>query len=247
MGACLGRCLTKVTDSVPYRFYQRHTRMSFQEEEQVEFVDVEGHEDQAKGSKSLLSFLSLKRFKKKHGVPVTLELLEDGRWSRGGNKYARLSSRNDGSTSSGLDVSLQVLDARTLMKQQAYISSTPGSSLDLEWEHEGNPLRFIYHFYKSDDTQANCTRAGMPLPAVEDERGDTEYSLTQTSANNSQPSSLTASPWSRVSSPNSLEWDPVEPDMVCVDMETEQLLTEIERLTDKALKETGEWTNVDTS
>ncbi|XP_011879041.1 PREDICTED: uncharacterized protein LOC105568191 isoform X3 [Vollenhovia emeryi] len=224
MGACLGRCLTKVTDSVPYRFYQRHTRMSFQEEEQVEFVDVEGHEDQAKGSKSLLSFLSLKRFKKKHGVPVTLELLEDGRWSRGGNKYARLSSRNDGSTSSGLDVSLQVLDARTLMKQQAYISSTPGSSLDLEWEHEG-----------------------MPLPAVEDERGDTEYSLTQTSANNSQPSSLTASPWSRVSSPNSLEWDPVEPDMVCVDMETEQLLTEIERLTDKALKETGEWTNVDTS
>ncbi|XP_071646832.1 uncharacterized protein [Temnothorax longispinosus] len=224
MGACLGRCLTKVTDSVPYRFYQRHTRMSPQEEEQVEFVDVQGHEDQANGSKSLLSFLSLKRFKKRHGVPVTLELLEDGRWSRGGNKYARLSSRNDVSTSSGLDMPFQVLDARTLMKQQAYVSSTPGSSLDLEWEHEG-----------------------MPIPIVEDERGDTDNSLTQTSANNSQPSSLTASPWSRVSSPNSLEWDPVEPDMVCVDMETEQLLTEIERLTDRALKETGEWTSADTS
>ncbi|XP_071568612.1 uncharacterized protein [Temnothorax nylanderi] len=224
MGACLGRCLTKVTDSVPYRFYQRHTRMSSQEEEQVEFVDVQGHEDQAKGSKSLLSFLSLKRFKKRHGVPVTLELLEDGRWSRGGNKYARLSSRNDVSTSSGLDMPFQVLDARTLMKQQAYVSSTPGSSLDLEWEHEG-----------------------MPIPIMEDERGDTENSLTQTSVNNSQPSSLTASPWSRVSSPNSLEWDPVEPDMVCVDMETEQLLTEIERLTDRALKETGEWTSADTS
>ncbi|XP_077269345.1 uncharacterized protein LOC143901168 [Temnothorax americanus] len=224
MGACLGRCLTKVTDSVPYRFYQRHTRMSPQEEEQVEFVDVQGHEDQAKGSKSLLSFLSVKRFKKRHGVPVTLELLEDGRWSRGGNKYARLSSRNDVSTSSGLDMPFQVLDARTLMKQQAYVSSTPGSSLDLEWEHEG-----------------------MPIPIMEDERGDTDNSLTQTSANNSQPSSLTASPWSRVSSPNSLEWDPVEPDMVCVDMETEQLLTEIERLTDRALKETGEWTSADTS
>ncbi|XP_024867230.1 uncharacterized protein LOC112451676 [Temnothorax curvispinosus] len=224
MGACLGRCLTKVTDSVPYRFYQRHTRMSPQEEEQVEFVDVQGHEDQANGSKSLLSFLSLKRFKKRHGVPVTLELLEDGRWSRGGNKYARLSSRNDVSTSSGLDMPFQVLDARTLMKQQAYVSSTPGSSLDLEWEHEG-----------------------MPIPIMEDERGDTDNSLTQTSANNSQPSSLTASPWSRVSSPNSLEWDPVEPDMVCVDMETEQLLTEIERLTDRALKETGEWTSADTS
>lgn len=79
----------------------------------------------------------------------------------------------------------------------------------------------------------------MPLPIMEDEKEDTECSLT--SVNNSQPSSLTASPWSRVSSPNSLEWDPVEPDMVCVDMETEQLLTEIEKLTDRALKETGDW------
>ncbi|XP_012527507.1 uncharacterized protein LOC105831708 [Monomorium pharaonis] len=222
MGACLGRCLTKVTDSIPYRFYQRHTRMSFQEEERVE-LDDGGHRDQAKGSKSLLSFLSLKRFKKKHGVPVTLELLEDGRWSRSGNKYARLSSRHDVSTSSGLDMSLQVLDARTLMKQQTYVSSTPGSSLDLEWEHEG-----------------------MPIPIMKDEKENLEYSLTQTSPNNSQPSSLTASPWSRVSSPNSLEWDPVETDIVCVDVETEQLLTEIERLTDRALKETGEWTSTNT-
>lgn len=87
----------------------------------------------------------------------------------------------------------------------------------------------------------------MPLPVMEDEKGDTEYSLTQTSANGSQPSSLTASPWSRVSSPNSLEWDPVESNMVCVDVDTERLLNEIERLTDRALKETGEWTNTDTS
>ncbi|EZA62901.1 hypothetical protein X777_04610 [Ooceraea biroi] len=173
-----------------------HTRMSFQGEEQVE----------------------------KKGVPVSLELLEEGSWSRGGNKYARLSSRNDVSASSGLDASLQVLDARTLMRQQTNVSSTPGSSLDLEWEHEG-----------------------MPLPIMGDERREMEGSLSQTSVNNSQPSSLTASPWSRVSSPNSLEWDPVEPDMVCVDMETEQLLTEIERLTDRALKETGEWTGADAS
>ncbi|CAL1677797.1 unnamed protein product [Lasius platythorax] len=223
MGACLGHCLARVTDSVSYRFCQRHTRMPFQGEEQAEFMDAEEHEDQTKKSKSLLSFLSLKRFKKKHGVPVTLELLEDGGWTRGGNKYTRLSSRNV-STSSGLDTPLQVLDARTLMKQQTYVSSTPGSSLDLEWEHEG-----------------------MPLPIMNNEKENTENSLTQTSVNNSQPSSLTASPWSRVSSPNSLEWDPVEPDMVCVDIETEQLLTEIERLTDRALKETGEWTNTHTS
>lgn len=85
----------------------------------------------------------------------------------------------------------------------------------------------------------------MPLPIMEDKKDDTEGSLTST--NSSQPSSLTASPWSRVSSPNSLEWDPVEPDMVCVDIDTEQLLTEIERLTDRALKETGEWTSANTS
>lgn len=54
--------------------------------------------------------------------------------------------------SSGLDTSLQVLDARTLMKQQTYVSSTPGSSLDLEWEHEGNLLhdfsKYIFIIHK---------------------------------------------------------------------------------------------------
>lgn len=196
--------------------------MSYQGDEQVEFIDDKGGTDQSRGSKTLLSFLSLNRFKKKNGIPVTLELLEDGAWSKGKtNKYARLNSRNDASTSSGLDTPLQILDARTLMKQQACVSSTPGSSLDLEWEHEG-----------------------IPLPIMDDEKVEsTDGSMTQTSVNNSQPSSLTASPWSRVSTPNSLEWDPVEADMVCVDLETEQLLTEIERLTDRALKETGEWTN----
>lgn len=151
---------------------------------------------------------------------MTLELSEDGGWLRGSNKYARLASKNNASTSSGLDSSFQTLDARNLMKQQGCASSTPASSLDLEWEHEG-----------------------MPLPTMDNEKtGSIEDSPTQPSINNSLPSSLTASPWSRVSTPNSLEWDPVEADMVCVDVETEQLLTEIERLTNRALKETGEWT-----
>ncbi|XP_076297042.1 uncharacterized protein LOC143217128 [Lasioglossum baleicum] len=219
MGACFGRCISKVTDSLSYRFYQRHTSMSFQGDEQVEFIDDKGDADQSRGSKTLLSFLSLKKFKKKNGAPVTLELLEDSGWAKGTKKYTRLQSRNNASTSSGLDTPLQILDARTLMKQQACVSSTPGSSLDLEWEHEG-----------------------LPLPVVDDENVESnDGSITQTSVHNSQPSSLTASPWSRVSTPNSLEWDPVEADMVCVDLETEQLLTEIERLTDRALKETGDW------
>ncbi|KAK2589133.1 hypothetical protein KPH14_001955 [Odynerus spinipes] len=183
MGACFGRCFAKVTDSLSYRLYRRHTSMSCQGDEQVEFIDGEEDREQPKGSKT-----------------KNMEFL------------------NDASTSSGLDTPLQILDVRNLMKQQACVSSTPGSSLDLEWEHEG-----------------------MPLPVMDNDKISTDES--QTSINNSQPSSLTASPWSRVSTPNSLEWDPVEADMVCVDMETEQLLTEIERLTDRALKETGEWTN----
>ncbi|XP_047355684.1 uncharacterized protein LOC124951398 isoform X3 [Vespa velutina] len=161
MGACFGRCFAKVTDSLSYRLYHRHTSMSCQGDEQAE---------------------------KKHGVPVTLELLDEGGWQRGSNKYARLNSRNDPSTSSGLDTPLQILDVRNLMKQQTCVSSTPGSSLDLEWEHEG-----------------------LPLPVIDNDKISTDGS--QTSINNSQPSSLTASPWSRVSTPNSLEWDPVEADM----------------------------------
>lgn len=37
-------------------------------------------------------------YQKKHKVPMTLELLEDGGWSRSSNKYARLSSKNNAST-----------------------------------------------------------------------------------------------------------------------------------------------------
>lgn len=76
-----------------------------------------------------------------------------------------------------------------------------------------------------------------------DERIDsTNESPSKTSSHGSRPSSLTASPWSRVSTPNSLEWDSVEGNEACIDVETEQFLTEIERLTDKTLKETGDWT-----
>lgn len=81
------------------------------------------------------------------------------------------------------------------------------------------------------------------MPSTNNEKvRSPEDSPSESSAPNSHPSSLTVSAWSRISTPNSLEWDPVEADMSCVDVDTEKLLTEIERLTDKALKETGEWT-----
>lgn len=79
-------------------------------------------------------------------------------------------------------------------------------------------------------------------PNYEPQGTTAEETTSASTANLSQPSSLTASPWSRVSSPNSLEWDPEESEMVSEDVETENLLTEIERLTDRTLKETGDWT-----
>ena len=42
-------------------------------------------------------------------------------------------------------------------------------------------------------------------------------------------------------SPESLEWDPC--DQPATDLETEQLLLEIELLTSRALHETGDWTD----
>lgn len=54
------------------------------------------------------------------------------------------------------------------------------------------------------------------------------------------------SDWSRVSSANSLEWDnvqnsiPTSPPLSEVDTDTQLLLSEIERLTNKTLQETGQ-------
>ena len=83
---------------------------------------------------------------------------------------------------------------------------------------------------------------GIPLYALSFNQAEKSPNSSTRTAENSHHSSFTASPWSKVSSPDSLEWDPVEGDVVCVDLETEHLITEIERLTDKTLRETGEWT-----
>lgn len=58
----------------------------------------------------------------------------------------------------------------------------------------------------------------------------------------------TCSDWSRVSSADSLEWDPVQSPLHgtppgSIDTDTQQLLNEIERLTDQALRETGSGLN----
>ncbi|XP_043461105.1 uncharacterized protein LOC122497764 isoform X2 [Leptopilina heterotoma] len=220
MGGCFGLCISKILDPISNRFYRSHTRMSSEEDEQVEFdPDFEIGQRKQLNSKRLLSFLIMKRFKKRN-KGSTLQLIEDDDdWTMNCNKYILLHSKNAASTSYDSDTSLRSTDPQKIIRDQRGISSTPASSLDLEWETEGIPL----HALGTNQKEKSCNSSIK-------------------TADNSHPSSLTASPWSRVSSPDSLEWDPIEADIVCLDLETERLITEIERLTDKTLRETGDWT-----
>ncbi|KAF7991242.1 hypothetical protein HCN44_002804 [Aphidius gifuensis] len=219
--ACFGQCFANVTKSFTHR-YSRYTG-SCQEDEQVDSEQtrngcnllLSSSPKSKKSKKNLLSFLPSKYFKRKNQIPISLELAEDNLWSRRGNKYFRLDSSNNASMSSNLNTPLQPLDARILLKHEC-VSSTTASSIDLEWEHEVLPIRFV-----DNENQINTNNS------------------SKTSSKGSQPSSLTASPWSRVSTPNSLEWDSIDHDNEFIDAETEQLLTEIDRLKNKTLNETG--------
>ncbi|XP_071440313.1 uncharacterized protein [Hetaerina americana] len=108
--------------------------------------------------------------------------------------------------------------------------STPHSSIDLEWEPEGLMLPEV--------------PAGMAMSGEKDYPMDHPMDHPMSTVCTSSQSA----PWSRVSSPNSLEWDPCEEDHGVVgdssviygeDAETEQLISEIEQLTSRALRETG--------
>ncbi|XP_051169991.1 uncharacterized protein LOC127287213 isoform X2 [Leptopilina boulardi] len=193
--------------------------MSSEEDEQVEFdTDFDLGQRKQLNSKRLLSFLIMKRFKKRN-QGSTLQLINDDDWPRNCNKYILLHSKNNASTSYDSDTSLQSTEPQKIIREQGGVLSTPVSSLDLEWENEGIPLYALGLNQKEKSCNSSIK-----------------------TADNSHPSSLTASPWSRVSSADSLEWDPVEANVVCLDLETERLITEIERLTDKTLRETGDWT-----
>jgi hypothetical protein len=126
------------------------------------------------------------------------------------------------------DIQLQCLDARALLSRTA--TSTPVSSLDLEWEHETIPISVIH-----DPSGSSWTA----LPE------DFSQCPTESSPQNTAPALNSDSDWSRVSSANSLEWDNVQnsiqasPPMSEVDTDTQMLLSEIERLTSQTLRETG--------
>ncbi|CAH1105723.1 unnamed protein product [Psylliodes chrysocephalus] len=127
------------------------------------------------------------------------------------------------------DIQLQCLDARALLQRTA--TSTPASSLDLEWEHETLPISMVH-----DPSGSSWTA----LPE--------DLSCCPTTSNTHNNANASDSDWSRVSSANSLEWDNVQnsmhvdggsPPVSELDTDTQILLGEIERLTSKTLEETG--------
>lgn len=167
--------------------------------------------------------------------------LTDDTWPRKIERKQPMPTKQQPSSQSVVDVPLQPLDARSLLAARAVLqtanqreksiaSSTPPSSLDLEWEHEGClPIHPLHY-------------AGVAE--------DDGFESTVTNGQNGT-SAAGSTAWSRISSPDSLEWDPVEAPLGAaserpveeLDAETEQLLSEIERLTYRALRETGDWSS----
>ncbi|XP_073978669.1 uncharacterized protein isoform X2 [Rhodnius prolixus] len=134
--------------------------------------------------------------------------------------YSENLSKEDEKENDYVDESQLIpLDAHTLLAARAvqrrttsFSSSTPPSSVDLEWETEGALLGTVYRFKSlptsSVDDGSSCSGGGAGGGG---------------------------------GSPESLEWDPCE--QATMDLETEQLINEIEQLTHKALEETGVWSN----
>ncbi|KAK3925389.1 Histidine-containing phosphotransfer protein 3 [Frankliniella fusca] len=149
------------------------------------------------------------------------------------------------------DREFHTLDAKALLVPQTYtacfsqenksLHSTPPSSIDLEWEHETPFQARTFHDDDDSDSIANSVNNNMKyrpyyksLQAHKIRVGSRQGSITQESSNTSKEGS-------RMTTPDSLEWDFVEPSITNIDQETEQLIAEIERLAASALEETGNY------
>ncbi|XP_049819735.1 uncharacterized protein LOC109603209 [Aethina tumida] len=228
MGNCFNSCIPKSDASKTLR----SLNILSGQNSGVEFTFLVEDNNSTCGDKTR-SFLS-RFFKKRkdHKKKPVLELV-DGLLNPQLTSYSRLNeSQRLPSTGSctSRDIQLQCLDARALMSRTA--ASTPASSLDLEWEHETLPISMIHDPSGSSWTAlpedlSQCASASSPQH-------------TAAVHNNSD------SDWSRVSSANSLEWDNVpnsiqaSPPPSEVDTDTQFLLSEIERLTNQTLLETGQ-------
>nr|CAI5845906.1 unnamed protein product [Callosobruchus analis] len=220
MGNCFTGCLPE-SDTVRsfgnLRILSQQSNVDF-----TSLLEDVSHQDASRRGNFLTRIFRKKRNKHK---PV-LQLV-DGILNPQLTTYSRL-SETQRLTSSGSctskDIQLQCLDARALLQRTA--TSTPASSLDLEWEHETLPVSTLYDPSGSSWTEipediSQCPNSTSPLPTG--------------GAVNSESDSA-----------NSLEWDNAQnliqtsPLLSEVDADTQFLLCEIERLTNKTLEETGQ-------
>ncbi|KAK4873422.1 hypothetical protein RN001_015451 [Aquatica leii] len=211
MGSCMGRC----TPCSEHTFWGRRL---FSNNDFSNLIE----ENVDKSNRCFIFRLLDQR--KEHKLPKkpVLEFVE-GIFNPTGDSYSRLNESHLPSSSSynSRDIPLQCLDVRALMAHTT--TSTPASSLDLEWEHEALPPSLV------------CDPSTNSWALLHE---DCTESSTQIHGGNSD--------WSRVSSADSLEWDNVQnslhasPPVSEVDTDTQLLLSEIERLTSEALKETGQ-------
>ncbi|XP_030751006.1 uncharacterized protein LOC115878596 [Sitophilus oryzae] len=189
-------------------------------------------EESACGATETRSFFTrlLERHKKKQKKQNT-SMVEN--MLNPNHSYSRLSERQRALSQGSFnnrDIQLQSLDAGALLGRTN--TSTPENSLDLEWEHETLPVSLVH------DPSASSWGTSLF-------REDTLASQANTSPNHNEGVGNTSeSDWSRVSSSaNSLEWDSVQnsaqSDVDTLDIDTQFLLNEIDRLTNQALKETG--------
>ncbi|XP_031356233.1 uncharacterized protein LOC116180404 isoform X2 [Photinus pyralis] len=211
MGSCMGRC-TPCSDTASKFF-------GFSNHDFANLIDESSYE----GNQSCF-LLRIFNKRKEHKAPKPVLEFVEGIFNPVGDSYCRLNESHLPSSSSynSRDIPMQCLDVRALMAHTT--TSTPASSLDLEWEHEALPPSVI------GDPSTNSW-AILPEEC-------TESSTQHIHGCNSD--------WSRVSSADSLEWDNVQnslhasPPISDVDTDTQLLLGEIERLTSEALKETGQ-------
>ncbi|XP_018564059.1 uncharacterized protein LOC108905596 [Anoplophora glabripennis] len=226
MGNCFKSCLPESDTSRALRSFNILNNQN--DEVSFTFLVEDNISTSDDNKRSFLSRFFKKRNDKKKPV---LELV-DGLLNPQLNSYSRLSeSQRLSSTGSctSHDIQLQCLDARALLQRTA--TSTPASSIDLEWEHETLPVSII-----NDPSGSSWTA----IPE------DISQCPSTTSPQNTAPAPNSDSDWSRVSSANSLEWDNVQnsirasPPLSEVDTDTQFLLSEIERLTNKTLQETGQ-------
>ena len=150
------------------------------------------------------------------------------------------------------ELDFQALDAKALLVPQHYpglcfaqenksLNSTPPSSLDLEWEHEGSfkPRNGKGEEEDSDSAAASIS-TNIRLRPYQKSTQNHKFRCGSRRGSTTVDSSTGSKDGSRMTTPESLEWDFVD-SSTSVDQETEQLIAEIERLAENALKETGNY------